>query len=107
LACFDVKPEEWGLALSQSKGCLTPEQLEALLKIFRSLIGWLWQNGMKNPEGINIRATIPCWVFLSHLRPLTLSDLARASGKQKQSIGKWVDEFKRAFPGIRNSHMKD
>jgi len=98
-ALFNVSPEEWDK--------ISPEQLDAVLKVFRSLVAWMWQSGMKNPEGLNIRATILCWVFLEHLRPLTLTDLARASGKKKQSIGRWVDEFKRAFPGIRNSHMKD
>jgi len=58
-------------------------------------------------ERDGIRATILCWVFLEHLRPLTLTDLARASGKKKQSIGRWVDEFKRASEFISVYLLQD
>jgi len=80
--------------------------LEAAQEVIRQLINWIWQDGMKNPEGLNIRAIIVCWVFLPHLHPLNLTELARAFGKHKQSLGRWVDDFKRQFPGIRNPHMK-
>jgi len=81
--------------------------LEASSKVFKAMVGWVWQDGMRNPEGMNIRSIIVCWVFLDHLRPLTLTELSRAFGKKKQSLGRWVDDFKRAFPDIRNPHMKD
>ncbi len=81
--------------------------MDAALKVFSRLLEWIWQNGMKNSEGLTIRAVIACWIFLKHLRPLTLTQMARGFGKKKQSLGRWVDDFKIAFPHIRNPHMKD
>lgn len=98
-AVFHVEPEE----LRE----LSPEATEAGLKLFTALVTWIWQNGMRNPDGMQLRSIIVCWVFLDHLRPLSLTELARAFGKKKQSLGRWVDEFKRSFPNIRNAHMKN
>ncbi len=85
---------------------LTPEEMEAALRVFTKLLEWVWQNGAKNCEGLKIRAIIACWIFLKHLRPLSLTEIARGFGKKKQSLGRWVDDFKIAFPNIRNPHMK-
>jgi hypothetical protein len=79
---------------------------EEAFKLFSRLVEWLWQNGMKNPEGLQLRAIVVCWVFLNHLHPLTLTEMARGFGKHKQSAGRWVDNFKAAFPHIQNPHMR-
>ena len=85
----------------------TAAEMDAALKVFSRLLEWIWQGGMKNSEGLTIRSIIACWIFLKHLRPLTLTQMARGFGKKKQSLGRWVDDFKIAFPNIRNHHMKD
>jgi len=82
------------------------EQLGPALRMFVHLVRWLWQDGMNNPEGLLIRATIVCWIFLPHLRPLTLTDIAAHFRKDKQSLGRWVEKFKLCFPYIKTPHMK-
>ncbi len=84
----------------------TDLEIDAACKVFTRLVEWIWQDGMKNVEGLQIRASIVCWIFLSQLRPLTLTEMAKGFGKKKQSLGRWVDDFKRAFPRIRICHMK-
>ncbi len=75
-------------------------------EIIRTLITWIWQDGMKDARGIQIRSIIVCWIFLPHLRPLSLTELARGFGKDKQSLGRWVDDFKIKFPNLKTPHMK-
>jgi hypothetical protein len=96
---FHVEPEK--------EAEVSAENLEAAARAFRQLVEWMWQDGMKNDEGLKLRAIIVCWVFLDHLNPVSLTELARAFGKKKQSLGRWVDDFKRVFPKLRNGHMKD
>jgi hypothetical protein len=81
--------------------------IDLALKAFTHLVEWVWQDGMNNVEGLQIRASIVCWIFLPQLRPLTLTQMAQGFGKKKQSLGRWVDDFKRCFPRIRIAHMKD
>lgn len=82
------------------------EEIDAACKVFSALVTWIWQSGMKNAEGITIRAIIVCWIFLKHLHPLTLTQMSRGFGKKKQSLGRWVDDFKRKFPQVKTCHMK-
>lgn len=84
----------------------SPEEIDAACKVFRSLVSWIWQSGMKNTDGITIRAIIVCWIFLNHLHPLSLTEIARGFGKKKQSLGRWVEDFKRRFPQVKTCHMK-
>lgn len=84
----------------------SPEELEKVRKGLRVILQWIWQNGMKNTDGITIRAILACWIFLEELRPMELSQLARGFGKQKQSLGRWHDDFKRCFPNIKTCHMR-
>lgn len=86
---------------------ITPLELEAAERAFTHMLNWVWQNGMKNPEGVKIRAIIVCWVFLKHIRPMTLSELAQGFGMKKQSLGRWVDQFKADFPKYRIAHMRN
>lgn len=85
---------------------MTQKEIDAAFKLMDSILRWIWQNGMKNENGLQIRSMIACWIFLKELRPLTETDLARAFGKDKQSIGRWFVDFKKAFPFIRTPHMK-
>jgi hypothetical protein len=84
----------------------TQEDIDRALKVLRTLLQWVWQMGMKNADGIQIRAILVCWIFLKELRPLELSDLGRGFGKPKQSFGRWHDNFKNHFPRIRTPHMR-
>jgi hypothetical protein len=86
---------------------MTPEEREAALKLFRCLVRWLWQDGMKNTDGLTIRSILVCWIFIEELHPMTLTQMARGfGGRHKQSLGRWVELFKQQFPFIRTPHMR-
>ncbi len=85
---------------------LSQEDVDRGVTVLTVLLKWVWQSGMKNADGIQLRAIIVCWIFLKVLRPLQLTQLAGAFGKHKQSLGRWVDDFKRCFPRIRIPHMR-
>ena len=86
---------------------LTPEQADAACQMFRSLVEWLWSDAKKNVEGLQIRAMIICWLFVPEIQSLTLTEMARGFGKKKQSLGRWVDDFKPRFPWLVTCHMKN
>lgn len=83
------------------------EEIAGACKVITRLVEWIWQDGMKNTDGLQIRAAVVCWVFLAHLRPINEAQLAAGFGKHKQSVGRWVAKFKEKFPRIRIAHMKD
>ncbi len=83
------------------------EHMDGAKRAFTQLVEWVWQSGMNNADGIAIRAIIVCWIFLPELRPLSLTEMAQGFDKHKQSLGRWVDIFKRDFPHIRIAHMKE
>ena len=85
---------------------LTQEDIDRALKMFDVVLRWVFQNGMKNSDGLKIRAIIVCWIFLKELRPYKLVDMATGFGMQKQSLGRWHDDFKIRFPGIKTPHMR-
>jgi hypothetical protein len=85
---------------------MSQEDVDRGLKVLNVLLNWIFQNGMKNSEGLKIRAIIICWIFLKHLRPMTLTQLATGFGMKKQSIGRWLDQFKTDFRSIRTPHMR-
>lgn len=81
-------------------------EIDNAIKAFEKLLQWILQDGMNNPNGVKIRALVCCWIFLKVLRPQSLTEFARSYGMQKQSLGRWVDDFKRQFPDIKTVHMR-
>ena len=96
----------FGILPAPEPDAMPPDAMEAACVGFTRLMEWLWQDGMKNSEGLQIRAAILCWVFLSQLRPLTMTQMAAGFGKKKQSLGRWVDDYKRQPDFPRIAHMK-
>lgn len=86
---------------------LRAEHLEGALIVIRGLMAWTYQNGSTNMEGKAIRNAIIEWLVLPQLRHLTLTQISKAYGKHKQSLGRWVDDFKRTFPTVKTVHMKN
>ena|SRR5688572_18371057 len=86
---------------------VSQRELDASVRAFIRLVEWMYQTGMKNPDGLKIRAIIVCWVFLKWIRCESLTVMARGYGLKKQSLGRWVDEFKRKFPEYRIVHMRN
>src|SRR5690349_9201624 len=62
------------------KGEFSQDDVDRALAVMDKLLKWIWQGGMKNPNGLQIRAIIICWVFLKELRPIQLTDMARVFG---------------------------
>jgi hypothetical protein len=75
---------------------------ERTVTVMSRMLEWLCQMVPKNQSGMEIRATILCWIFLPHLRSLSLTQVAAMIGRDKQSLGRWVDDFKRTFPGVHH-----
>lgn len=93
--------------LAKELAGMSEAEIEAALRMFRCLVRWLWQNGMKNPDGLTIRAILCCWIFVEELRPMTLTEMARGfGGRHKQSLGRWMESFKQNFPFIKTPHMR-
>lgn len=80
---------------------------EKALRMFIRLKSWDFKNGMKDPIGLMERAAVSSWAVVPLLRPLTLTRFALCLGLKKQSLGRWVDDFKLRFPEIRNDHMRE
>lgn len=80
--------------------------IDAAVKVFERLLLWIFQDGMNNPDGVKIRAMICCWIFLKVLRPQNLTQFAKGYGMYKQSLGRWVDDFKVKFPEVQTVHMR-
>lgn len=85
----------------------TQEEIDRALKVLQILLEWIWQDGKKNAGGVKIRAIIVCWIFLKELRPMTLTQMARGYDLKKQSLGRWVDSFKKDHPQVRTCHMRN
>lgn len=96
---FDLDPKELA--------GFTQKEIDAAFKMHDALMRWMWQNGMRNENGLQIRASILCWIFIPELRPMTETDLARVFGKDKQSLNRWVVHFKKFFPFIKVPHFKN
>jgi hypothetical protein len=70
---------------------------EQALFALESALAWAVQDVPKNCNGIEIRTTILAWKFLPHLRAKTLTEIAAMIGRDKQSVGRWHDDFKEHF----------
>ncbi len=79
---------------------------ESAVKFVESLMRFIWQDAKNNPQGLQIRAMIVCWQILEELAPMTETELALGFGMKKQSVGRWVEQFKKEFPHIRSPHIK-
>lgn len=85
----------------------TASEWEKFGQGLEKIIRWIYQDpGHYNFEGIQIRALIVAWLVVDELQPLTLTQLARMYGRDKQSFGRWVEHWKESFPEIRNCHMQ-
>lgn len=71
------------------------------------MVRWVYQDPHhRNLNGVAIRSIIVSWLMLRELQGLTLTQLAGMYGLDKQSLGRWVDDFKRTFPSVRSCHFR-
>jgi hypothetical protein len=105
-ACDFHYPEDDAVEPDSNLSDFCQEDLDRAICGLRSLLQWIYQNGSNNPDGVKIRAIIACWIFLKELRVHPLTKMARGYGLDKQSLGRWHDDFKKQFPHIKTPHMK-
>jgi hypothetical protein len=82
------------------------EARELAVRMMIRLKSWDFQDGLKYKEGLMIRSAVSAWAVVPDIRLFTLTQLSLGLGLEKQSLGRWVDRFKRDFPLIRNDHMR-
>jgi hypothetical protein len=96
-------PQVPGLDGAQHPNARHEETIVAL----QVILEWILQKVPRNQNGIEIRATIAAWIFLPYLRSLSLTEVSAMVGRDKQSLGRWVDDFKRQFPGVYHIREKE
>jgi len=86
----------------------SPDPMFAASEAVRLLFAWVYQPPCKDQEGFYCRAIIACWIFVPQLRSYTMTEMAGRFGKKKQSLGRWVEDFKREFPEVTRymQHIK-
>jgi len=81
--------------------------IDAASSVLQRAFAWVWQGDCANLDGLVCRAAVVCWIFVPQLRPYTMTEMAGRLGKKKQSLERWVSDFKVRFPEIKNlQHMK-
>ena len=80
----------------------TERNLEDLVEINRRIWQWVYQPPCKDLDGFNCRCIVASWIFVPEIRSESMTYIAGRFGKKKQSIGRWVADFKTQFPEVAN-----
>lgn len=97
---------------SQSRNSDLGPDVQALatilaVQMLNKVLRWQFQNGMNNPNGLIIRCKVLCWNVLPEVQDsYNLTELAGETRQDKQSFGRWQDDFKKQFPKIANFHKR-
>lgn len=75
-----------------------------ILECQRRIWAWVYQEN-KDLDGFLCRCIVACWIFVPTNRAQTMTYIAGRFGKKKQSLGRWVADFKKTFPEIA-SHLQ-
>lgn len=69
---------------------------------------WIYQPPCEDLDGWTCRCIVAAWIFVPQLRSYTMTRIAERFGKKKQSLGRWVADFKKEFPEVCKhlSHLK-
>ncbi len=80
---------------------------EAACECQRQIWAWVYSPPCEDMDGFTCRSIIACWVFVPQLREYTMTQIAQRFGKKKQSLGRWVADFKVQFKEVANhcQHM--
>ena len=98
--------DDCGVFDPNEKSELDNEQMDAAKRALQRVLHWVYRNGRNEKNGIAIRAIVATWIFTPEVGRYKLTELALACGKDKQSFGRWVDDWKKHFPNIKNNHME-
>lgn len=77
-----------------------PDAVEMTLECQRRVWHWVYQPPMKDMDGFFIRSILCCWIFVPQLRSYSMTEISGRFGKKKQSLERWMSDFKREFPEI-------
>src|SRR5690349_4848877 len=73
----------------------------------RKIVRWQWAGGCTNPEGAICRDTVLAMVFLPEMQAVSATQIAKSLGKHKQSLGRWMADFKKFFPELPSAHFRN
>ena len=76
--------------------------LEAACECQRQIWAWVYQPPCEDIDGFICRCIVASWIFVPQLRDYTMTEIAGRFGKKKQSLGRWVADFKRQFHAVAN-----
>jgi hypothetical protein len=68
-------------------------------KVGMEHLNWVWQDGT-NKRSRYVRMMICCRIFLPQMQHLSASQIASMIGVSRQSLSRWLIDFKKAFPDI-------
>ena len=71
---------------------------ERATEALRRFSQWIAQGDLRDWDGVFCRMTNIIWILCPQLSSYSMSKMAKRVGKKKQSLGRWVDDFKREFP---------
>jgi len=80
---------------------LSEEELRLGVKVLAPCLRWIWQYGMKNKDGVAIRAILLCRAGIPDLARLSMTRLANGFGLEKQSLDRWDKDLARKYPKLR------
>lgn len=83
----------------------SPDWVESTLECQRRIWQWVYQGSCEDLDGFMCRSIVVCWVFVPVLRSYTMTEIAGRFGKKKQSLGRWVVDFKKEFPDV-TAHLQ-
>ena len=78
----------------------TDQLVETICACQNRIWEWVYHAPCRDLDGFMCRAIIATWVFYSPMRAYSMTEIAGRFGKKKQSLGRWVVDFKIQFPEI-------
>ena len=76
------------------------DAIDAICECQQRIWEWVYHAPCRDLDGFMCRAIIATWVFYSPMRAYSMTEIAGRFGKKKQSLGRWVVDFKIQFPEI-------
>ncbi|MCU0772368.1 MAG: hypothetical protein MUE94_11465 [Verrucomicrobia bacterium] len=78
-----------------------PDPHEQAAECLRHLFRWVNSGAsFRDCAGFVTRSAIVSWIVCPENHALSMTDVAGRFGKKKQSLGRWVDDFKLQFPQL-------
>lgn len=89
----------------------TEHQRDMAVELARKWIAWVFNDtirkGVRNKSSIGLRAAALSWILLPEIHDrYSLTQFSIVLKRDKQSMGRFVADFKKTFPGVHNRHMR-